>query len=326
MCAIQGDKINHSEYFIDLLTNEDTKNYISDLYPEKVYGPNYKITLLIHAIRNYIKNYSSVTKQNKPLEKVIVKLIDLGATISETDSKGIDSLMYAVESNNLQLVRILVEHFKNQINRNLIDNNGKSIIHYVIAPNEEGSYENTELLKYLLDTGFNPNLKDINGKTPIDYAVNQVSGVNLKILSKFVKLPSTQLERKLSYISSINWKFNQYNYEQDSQSLIDSKHAEFGHEKYSEQHPDPHSNFPLKTHSLYKDDTNGYWDLTMTKVDISNGTYGEYLFYKMQLVYDSNRKLYILWTRWGRIGESGDFQQTPFPDVNFNLIIFFRLI
>jgi hypothetical protein len=40
----------------------------------------------------------------------------------------------------------------------------------------------------------------------------------------------------------------------------------------------------------------------MTKVDLKNGYYGDYTFYKMQMVYDSNRDLYIV---LGRIGEEG---------------------
>ena len=32
----------------------------------------------------------------------------------------------------------------------------------------------------------------------------------------------------------------------------------------------------------------------------------------MQLLYDSNRDLYVVFTRWGRIGETGMNQRTPF--------------
>lgn len=39
---------------------------------------------------------------------------------------------------------------------------------------------------------------------------------------------------------------------------------------------------------------------------------GDYLFYRMQLVIDKARDLPILFTRWGRIGEEGAFQKTPF--------------
>jgi predicted DNA-binding WGR domain protein len=53
----------------------------------------------------------------------------------------------------------------------------------------------------------------------------------------------------------------------------------------------------------------------MIKVDLKNGYYGDYVFYKMQMIYDSNRDLYIVLTRYGRIGEEGMHQRTPFPDL-----------
>ena len=36
----------------------------------------------------------------------------------------------------------------------------------------------------------------------------------------------------------------------------------------------------------------------------------------MQLIYDSNRDLYVVFTRWGRIGEEGMNQRTPFVNVD----------
>ena len=53
----------------------------------------------------------------------------------------------------------------------------------------------------------------------------------------------------------------------------------------------------------------------MTKVDLKNGPFGDYVFYKMQMVLDSNRGLYIVLTRYGRIGETGMHQRSPFNDV-----------
>lgn len=53
----------------------------------------------------------------------------------------------------------------------------------------------------------------------------------------------------------------------------------------------------------------------LTKVDLKNGIYGDYVFYKMQLLHDSNRDLYVVFTRYGRIGENGMNQRTPFNDL-----------
>jgi predicted DNA-binding WGR domain protein len=53
----------------------------------------------------------------------------------------------------------------------------------------------------------------------------------------------------------------------------------------------------------------------LTKVDLKNGIYGDYVFYKMQMLFDSNRDLYVVFTRWGRIGEVGMNQRTPFNNL-----------
>ena len=58
------------------------------------------------------------------------------------------------------------------------------------------------------------------------------------------------------------------------------------------------------------------WDAYLTKVDLKNGIYGDYVFYKMQMLYDSVRDLYVVFTRWGRIGEHGMNQRTPFNNLD----------
>jgi hypothetical protein len=78
----------------------------------------------------------------------------------------------------------------------------------------------------------------------------------------------------------------------------------------------------LTTHDLVIDEVLRAWDLTMTKVQVGSGLWGEYLFYKIQLIHDKGRDVYILYTRWGRIGEVGASQRTPFPTVN----IYFKQI
>ena len=70
-----------------------------------------------------------------------------------------------------------------------------------------------------------------------------------------------------------------------------------------------------KQYKVYYDEEKLPWDVYMTKVDLKNGPYGDYVFYKMQILFDSNRELYIVVTRYGRIGEHGMHQRTPFNDL-----------
>jgi len=56
-----------------------------------------------------------------------------------------------------------------------------------------------------------------------------------------------------------------------------------------------------------------YYDVALIKIDIKASYYGINVFYVMQLLFDKAKQIYILWTRWGRIGDFGQFQRTPFP-------------
>ena len=54
----------------------------------------------------------------------------------------------------------------------------------------------------------------------------------------------------------------------------------------------------------------------MAKVDIKKYLYGKFVFYHMQLLVNDKRKMYNLITRWGRFGDEGQYQNTPFGDIN----------
>jgi predicted DNA-binding WGR domain protein len=70
-----------------------------------------------------------------------------------------------------------------------------------------------------------------------------------------------------------------------------------------------------KQYKVYFDNDGRPWDAYLAKVDLKNGLYGDYVFYKIQLLHDTNRDLYVVLTRYGRIGEEGMNQRSPFPDV-----------
>lgn len=88
----------------------------------------------------------------------------------------------------------------------------------------------------------------------------------------------------------------------------------------------------MKDNQEIKHDDNPYWylgpqfkiyrdeleDLEYSAFMIKSNIekfFGQYLFYKMQLLYDSNQELYLVLTRWGQIGETGMNQRSPFLKV-----------
>ena len=76
---------------------------------------------------------------------------------------------------------------------------------------------------------------------------------------------------------------------------------------------DPSGDFE-KSYHVYCEDKKP-WDCYLTKVDLKNGIYGDYVFYKMQLLHDTVRDLFVVFTSWGRIGTTGMNQRTPFNNI-----------
>lgn len=65
------------------------------------------------------------------------------------------------------------------------------------------------------------------------------------------------------------------------------------------------------------------YDVIFTKTDVSYGLYGIHNFYKIQLITHSynneeekQQQMCVLFTRWGRIGDQGQCQRTPFSSLS----------
>lgn len=98
-------------------------------------------------------------------------LLSNGATFDRKDSKGRDVMSYAIENNDLALVKYLISHASaGKLLINTQDEEGKSAFHYVVNPVGFGSYENVQIFDELKKAGYKTDLKDISGQTPLDYA------------------------------------------------------------------------------------------------------------------------------------------------------------
>lgn len=154
-------------------------------------------------------------------------------------------------------------------------------------------------------------LRDSSRKEPIHYAAEQQSGVLLKSLmglTKRSKAPES-LARQSTTVSSDNWPKPKVDYREDSAEFLQS--AQEREEKELENQDKMKELAPVdkagqfeKSYAVYCEGKQP-WDAYLTKVDLRNGVYGDYVFYKLQLLHDSVRDLYVVFTRWGRIGETG---------------------
>ena len=286
---------------------------------EKKEKDDYKCSLLLYVVRKLLKQPS----QGKPTEEQLnlkyyyQKLIQNGASIMQKDTHGRTSLHYAVLENNLSFLQMLCKDAVNNLDRNIVDNNGKSLVHYCVSLNNFGSYENEEMLNYLLSNNFLSTSKDNNNKTPVEYALKQKSMKNLSILKNKL-IPGTEniIINKDNYINNQDnideQKANSIpimNFEQDSEEYYNKKIKSSPPEKKIKK---PNlSDYKSEFFELYKEDDE-YWDASLTKVNLQNGIYGEYMFYFIQLVHDLGKDMYIVTTQFGRIGEEGANQRSPF--------------
>lgn len=248
------------------------------------------LTPLLHAI-----------KEKAPAD-VIKYLLDCGCSLQETDSKGRNAFMYAITNNDAELVRALIT--EGTLNLLQTDKAGRTALHYAVQPLPYGSYENIQILDLLLKQTSNPHSLDIHRQSPYHLACLQRSG---RLLEVFQRAKVTGPGPEYDKISEFQAEDDEFDYIGDSEAYIKAQ-KDIRKVTPIKRKPDENGAFP-DYYEVLED-----YDLIMTKVDLSYGPYSAYVFYRMQVLVDTNRDVYVLYTRWGRIGEVGASQRTPFAD------------
>ena len=197
------------------------------------------------------------------------------------------------------------------LNKSVQDNDGRSFIHTVVegVKGSFGSIENQEMLEWALKEGFDYTLKDSEGLTPVHYAQQQGSG---RMISVFRGVIGEEKVREIlgeQNDEEMKSDWDTVDYISDSQKYLEQVKMEV--ESQTLVKPDPIGKFSDDCVVFCEDGE--WWDCHMTRVEVGRGKYGDFLFYKMQVIYDEGRDIWILFTRWGRIGEEGAFQKTPYP-------------
>ena len=241
---------------------------------------------------------------------------------SDIDDKGNNIFFLSAMENNFDLFNDILIKEKN-INYNKINNEGKSLIHYIVSPHPLYSYQNTEFLKSAIKGGFNSEIKDKDGLTPLDYAKKYNYIDMIKIISKKDENISIQeiKEDIMEIEEDENDKNINYNYNEISDKYYQEKIEPFiqqntAIEDKSKTLVTKNCGLIIANYHVYKDDNDCLYNINLSKVDINKYCYGEFLFYHIQLLVNDKKKMYNLITRWGRFGEVGQYQNTPFTDVN----------
>ena len=212
-------------------------------------------------------------------------------------------------------MKLLISKSKNkEIPKDIKDNNGKTLVSLCVAVNDFGSYENIKMLKFLLDKNFNATLPDNNNNTPMDLAIKQSSKKNYEILKKYnITQNNDNINLYQNYDEEDNNFEQPYNYEKDSNEYFELMQKLAPKEKRIKL---PNlSDYQGELYELYQENDE-YWEASLTKVNIQNGVYGEYMFYFIQLIHDKGKDMYIVTTQFGRIGDEGENQRSPFNSLD----------
>ncbi len=247
---------------------------------------------------------------------VFTRLHELGADLNKGDCDGWVPLVYYIRENRDEEVKNFIKSFKSTFTRTK-DAQGRTLIHHVVRPREFGAYENVQLLEFLANFA-DVNEPDSQGHPPIYYAKQQRSGKMLKALLK-LKARDQDMDPGIvrtttTMLDNLEFPHNPYNYEEDFEKFVEQAKQEA--EKLQDKFEDRCQPDSLATgnYEVCYDGSDPY-DCYMVKVDISMGYYSGNTFYKMQILREKVRDVYILFTRWGRVGTDGQYQQTPFSKI-----------
>ena len=258
--------------------------------------------------------------------KIIIehKICDIN---SDIDDKGNNIFLKCAIKNKYALFNKLMEcarKYKTKIDYNKVNKEGKSLIHYIINPHTLYSYQNIIFLKDAIKSGFNINIKDKNGLTPLDYAKKYNYENMINILIKNNAIQSKQkIENFMEIEEEENNNLNDinYDYKKISEKYYKEKIEPFiiitkPKQDQSKALVTKNCELIVQNYSVYKDNNGNLYNVNLSKVDIKKNLYNKYVYYQIQLLVNEKRNIYNLITRWGQYGEEGQYQNTPFTDIN----------
>jgi len=258
-----------------------------------------------------VATYTVLTQNTSSLINHIEVLKKAGADLNIGDSSGVTPLMYIVKGNNAAQVK----QFVNEIHSDTtpVDRSGKTVIHHVVQPLEFGYYQNIEILEFLAPL-CPLNQKDNLGMSPYELALSLNSQVMAKILVKYGAKAEIDEEKGIrkvqtSLLNQEDFPQVQFDYLEDFENYIAKMNEqELTKPIIEKEKPSHHVKGTVEV--VYENEEP--FSCFLVKVEIHRGFYSGNLFYKMQILREMVRDVYIVFTQWGRNGTNGQYQQTPF--------------
>ncbi|CAI5728877.1 unnamed protein product [Hyaloperonospora brassicae] len=233
----------------------------------------------------------------------------LGLVRSVPDPKDMFALAPVTRMCSLHIPEAIVKEMLGQRNAN-----GLTACHIAVQPLDYGSYENTNLLAMLIRAGGDLHAKDSSGQDAIDYTRSQRSCFVSRFLQRtYPEVVSMTQARKIEIATEFAVALP---YVDDANAYLAGCKLS-GKIKQSHVLAKVNANCNVGKESKVCREGEGRGialDALLTKVDVRSGRFGSNVFYRLQLVHDELQTIFVLFTNWGRIGETGKFQNTPFRD------------
>ncbi|ETM31240.1 hypothetical protein L914_21163, partial [Phytophthora nicotianae] len=257
-------------------------------------------------------------------------LLRYGADLSAADGKGNTLLMHLAARNMFTETRLALGLVRSvsdpkdktrecslhvpeaSVKAALAKRNTKGLTacHMAVQPLDYGSYENTRLLETLVRAGGDLYVKDSTGKTVIDYALAQRSRLVIRFLERtFPDIVSVHGE-----VTESTTVFAAVPAYSDDASAYLAECETSGQISRSLVVTRVDDNYDYSGDSRVHCENDGEGtelDALLTKVRAKSGLS---VFFRLQLIHDEVEDVYLLFTNWGRIGETGQFRKTPFRD------------
>ncbi|CAF3793465.1 unnamed protein product [Rotaria socialis] len=214
------------------------------------------------------------------------------------------------------------------IDLNATDALGRTCIHHLLRPLIE-SYDifyanNIELFELLHTAGASLSIPDKMGFTPLKYAAKhngcQHLYDRLRELVNECPMEIEEIPQKRFIVNDPNESLlGLHDYYSDAQKYIDEYVAAQPMKISSKVYKvDPLSKMSETADIVIDSQNNEPFDIRLTITDVDDGLIGLYNFYRMQIIKQRTKTdLYLLFTRWGRIGGGdGQHQLTPYSSMD----------
>ncbi|KAF0720463.1 Aste57867_289 [Aphanomyces stellatus] len=249
-----------------------------------------------------------------------------GAKVSEADEEGHTVLMHAVVCNHLDDVKLLLDYVNKatwksgdktktiefqvpakdrQAVVKAVNVFGETALHLAVMPKRLGSFENVDMVSLLVNERVPLNVANKKKQTAIDLARLQPSGILVNLLLKETTKPVTPPAAIFPIPPAVEHDATVFLNQCQAQGLVKTVPTPAAVNPQCQAGNKP---------AVHVDDGGVEYSVVLTKVDVQSGQHGVNVFYRMQVVHNQVQDVFVLFTNWGRIGESGKYQHTPFND------------